>query len=280
MEKRRRNQNSSGGRRANGRPEPVAFADQDEPRPLTPPLSGEARRRPPFALGSILCHEQLFSFTPSRTMSSSGREPAARSHAVIHAVDPRRKHRAMSAPALIMIFMVFFSLARRGTYHGPGRSRKTGNLGRARGITCYAAASAAPPTTRPGPEPPAAPAAALFQEPPRNTRRPGAGQAPGTGCPRGANHPSRKIARRSRHVPACAACATQARTRCSTSPRVTVPARQRSRSPRRRLRKRRTFASGSRRRPPGRSSTTPLRPLGGFAPQTPFQDVKSSRLKG
>ena len=63
----------------------------------------------------------------------------------------------------------------------------------------------------------------LFQEPLRNTRRPGAGQAPGTGCPRGANHPSRKIARRSRHVPACAACATQARTRCSTSPRVTVP---------------------------------------------------------
>ena len=61
----------------------------------------------------------------------------------------------------------------------------------------------------------------LFQEPPRTTRRPGAGQAPGTGCPRGANHPSRKIARRSRHVSACAACATQARTRCSTSPRVT-----------------------------------------------------------
>ena len=50
------------------------------------------------------------------------------------------------------------------------------------------------------------------------------------------------------------ACATQARTRCSTSPRVTVPARQRSRRPRRRLRKRRTFDSGSRRRPPGRSS--------------------------
>ena len=45
-----------------------------------------------------------------------------------------------------------------------------------------------------------------------------------------------------------------ARTRCSTSPRVTVPARQRSRRPRRRLRKRRTFASGSRRRPSGRSS--------------------------
>ena len=91
--------------------------------------------------------------------------------------------------------------------------------------------------------------ASLFQEPPRTTRRPGAGQAPGTGCPRGANHPPRKIARRSRHVSACAACATQARTRCSTAPRVTVPARQRSRSPRRRLRNRRTFASGSRRLP-------------------------------
>ena len=51
-----------------------------------------------------------------------------------------------------------------------------------------------------------------------------AGQAPGTGCPRGANHQSRKIARRSRHVSACAACATQARTLCSTSSRVTMPA--------------------------------------------------------
>ena len=55
-------------------------------------------------------------------------------------------------------------------------------------------------------------AALLFQEPPRTTRRLGAGQAPGTGCPRGANHPSRKIARRRRHVSACAACATQAPT--------------------------------------------------------------------
>ena len=82
----------------------------------------------------------------------------------------------------------------------------------------------------------------------------GAGQAPGIRRPRGANHPSRKIARRTRHVSACAACATQARTRCSNSPRVTVPARQRSRSPRSRLRKRRTFASGSRRRPTGSSS--------------------------
>ena len=88
---------------------------------------------------------------------------------------------------------------------------------------------------------------------PRNTRRPGAGQAPGTGRPRGANHPSRKIARRRRHVSACAACATQARTRCSTSRRVTVPARQRSRSPRNRLRKRRTPSSGSLLRPPGRN---------------------------
>ena len=38
-------------------------------------------------------------------------------------------------------------------------------------------------------------------------------------------------------------------TRCSTSPRVTVPARQQSRGPRSRLRNHRTFASGSRRRP-------------------------------
>ena len=43
-------------------------------------------------------------------------------------------------------------------------------------------------------------------------------------------------------------------TRCSTSPRVTVPARQQSRGPRSRLRNHRTFASGSRRRPAGRSS--------------------------
>ncbi len=34
---------------------------------------------------------------------------------------------------------------------------------------------------------------------------------PGTGRPRGSNHPPRKIARRKRHVSACAACATQAR---------------------------------------------------------------------
>ena len=95
----------------------------------------------------------------------------------------------------------------------------------------------------------------LFHEPPRNTRRQGAGQAPGTGARArgGANHPSRKIARRSRHVSACAACATHAVTRCSTSARPTVPARQRSRSPRSRLRNRRTFASGNR-RPPGSST--------------------------
>ena len=75
-----------------------------------------------------------------------------------------------------------------------------------------------------------------------------------------ANHPSRKIARRSRHVSACAACATQARTRCSTSPRVTVPARHRSRSPRSRLRKRRTLSSGSRRRPAGPQLEAEKRP--------------------
>ena len=109
--------------------------------------------------------------------------------------------------------------------------------------------------------------ALLFQEPPRTTRRPGAGQAPGTGCPRGANHPPRKIARRSRYVSACAACATQAPSRCSTSLRVTVPARQRSRRPRRRLRKRRTFASGSRRRRPASARTRETSPATPSAPR-------------
>ncbi len=40
----------------------------------------------------------------------------------------------------------------------------------------------------------------LFQEPPRNTRRQGTGQASRLGRPPGANQPSRKIERRSRKV--------------------------------------------------------------------------------
>ena len=77
----------------------------------------------------------------------------------------------------------------------------------------------------------------------------------------GSNHPALKMAWRKRQVSAWSACAIHACMRCSTSSRVTVPCRQRSLRPRSRLRKRRTFSSGRRRRPPG-SSTNPRKVAG------------------
>ena len=83
----------------------------------------------------------------------------------------------------------------------------------------------------------------------------------------GSNHPALKIAWRRRHVCACSAWAIQARTRCSTSTWVTVPFRQRSLRPRNRLRKRRTFSSGRRLRPPG-SRTKPRKVEGSLVAAT------------
>ncbi len=101
----------------------------------------------------------------------------------------------------------------------------------------------------------------------------------------GSNHPPRKIAWRSRAVFACRACAIHARTRRSTSWSDTVPARQRSRRPRSRFRKRRTLSSGSR-RTPGPTSTYPrnsagsaagwIRVFSGF----PRESVRDHRARG
>ena len=78
--------------------------------------------------------------------------------------------------------------------------------------------------------------------------RPRPATAPGTPPPRPAVPAPAATCRRAPRAPPRRPLAA------STSPRVTVPARQRSRRPRRRLRNRRTFASGRRRRPPARSS--------------------------
>ena len=84
---------------------------------------------------------------------------------------------------------------------------------------------------------------------PTNGRRPGpASVRPNRVCNAGSNQPPAKIAWRRRHVCACSACAIQDWIRASMSCRPTLPARQRSRRPRSLFRKRRMFASGSRRR--------------------------------
>ena len=93
-----------------------------------------------------------------------------------------------------------------------------------------------------------------------------AGERPGSRD--GSNHPPRKRVRGRRRVFACPAWAIHAPTRRSTSSRPTVPRRQRSRRPRRRLRKRRTFPSGRRRRPPGRR-TKPRNSAGSLAGTMP-----------
>ena len=80
----------------------------------------------------------------------------------------------------------------------------------------------------------------LFQEPPGNTRD----QGGRPGSRDGSNHPPRKIDCRRRQVSACSAWAIHEEMRLWTSSHIAVPARQRSRRPRNRLRKRRTFSSG------------------------------------
>ena len=84
----------------------------------------------------------------------------------------------------------------------------------------------------------------LFQEPPRRTRL--SRSRSGFRFMAGSNQPPLKIAWRKRQVSACSACAIHANTRCSTSFRSTVPARQRARNPRNRLRNRSMFLSGKR----------------------------------
>ena len=71
------------------------------------------------------------------------------------------------------------------------------------------------------------------------------GDQPGSRA--GSKIPPRKIECRRRQVLACSACAIHAPMRAVTPAASIVPARQRSRSPRKRLRNRRTFSSGRRR---------------------------------
>ena len=72
-------------------------------------------------------------------------------------------------------------------------------------------------------------------------------------------------------------CATQALTRCSTSLRVTVPARQRSRSPRRRLRNRRTLASGN---PPAAPAAARIRETSPATPWKPRASLPDATTAG